>query len=826
MRRVDGLVALALAIAAPVAAQPIATKPPAATAAQFARFARDIDSAKTAMMADPGQALGLADKALLRARALPTSPQAERAIATAEWLKGEAFIRVNEPAKARPIVDAALARVAVHGRNTKLQGDLMRSRGAIAATSGDIVEALQDYQRAHDIFRAAREVRSQAIALQDIGQIYSDAGDYTRALDYYSQAGDLYSADPGFRLSTFNNRAEVLRLLGRYDEAERDYQRALKSARELNSPLLQVQILANLAGAETQRGKLGAASTSIAEAMRLSRSGEAASMRASVLAAAAKLKAARGDYPGAATLLRATFAGVDLTTTTMPDKEFHATAADVFEKLGDPAMALQHLKAFERLDKEASHLTASAASQLMASRFDFQNQKQKIFERDARIQQQQAEFRTKLLLGLVTAAAIVLILVVISALRIRKSRNETRAANTVLNRTNAALEQALNAKTEFLATTSHEIRTPLNGILGMAQILLANPRLDAEAREQVQVVFGAGEAMRALVDDILDVAKMETGEIAVAQEEVAFRAILEDAARLWSGHAAAKDIALHLDIGAAPARILSDGARLRQIIGNLLSNAVKFTREGSVTLRAYAAEDADMLVVEVEDSGIGIPADHLERVFDAFHQVDGGLNRQFSGTGLGLSICRKLAGALGGELDVVSVVGEGSRFTLRVPWQRPAGGADTPQRDGRPATLSEARLVLIEANPLTQGMMRSILEPVAAMVDCLPDGDSADAAVRTATADHLLVEVRSATVRGLPLLDSLRSLVATCRAADVPISLLFAPSDDLPLGEMARLGATQLIVKPINAIQLIAALQGAYAEPAPQDAPAQMASAS
>ncbi|WP_169804551.1 ATP-binding protein [Sphingomonas pituitosa] len=733
-------------------------------------------------------------------------------MATAEWLKGEAYIRISEPAKARPIIDAALARVAIHGWNTKLQGDLMRSRGAIAATAGNIVEALQDYQRAHDIFRAAREVRSQAISLQDIGQIYSDAGDYPRALDYYSQAGELYSADPGFRLSTFNNRAEVLRLLGRYDEAERDYRGALKSARELGSPLLKVQILANLASAETERHKFGAAGQAIAEALGLSRSGDAASLRPAVYAAAAKLKAAQGDVAGAAALLRKTFAGDDLTKTTMPNKEFHATAADVFEKLGDHAMAFQHLKAFERLDKEASRLTASAASQLMAARFDFQNQKQKIFERDARIHQQQAEFRTKLLLSLFAAATIVLVLLLISALRIRKSRNETRAANIVLNQTNTALEKALKAKTEFLATTSHEIRTPLNGILGMAQILLTNPRLDAEAREQVQVVFGAGEAMRALVDDILDVAKMETGEVAVVQEDVAFRAILEDAARLWSGHAAAKDIALHLEIGAAPARILSDGARLRQIIGNLLSNAVKFTREGSVTLRAHAADDSEMLVVEVEDSGIGIPADHIERVFEAFHQVDGGLDRQFSGTGLGLSICRKLAHALGGELSVVSAVGAGSRFTLRVPLQRPDDGADVPQRCGRPASLAEARLLLVEGNPLTQGMMRSILEPVAAVVDCLPDGDSAIAAIRAATADHLLVEARSATVQGQLLMDPLRSLVATCREAGVPISLLFAPGDDLPLDEMEHLGATQLIVKPINAVQLIAALQGIYAD--------------
>jgi signal transduction histidine kinase len=814
MRVVALIILLAAMGAQPVAAQSGPATKAAAQDPRYARFETAVAEAKTAMMGDPEQALLKSEQAIARAGELPPSNQAEIAMATAEWLKGESFMFLNQTDKAVPVVKSALARVERHAPGTKLQGDLMRSRGAIAAIKGNVVEAMADYQRAHDIFRAAHEARSQAIALQDIGQIYSEAGDYPRTLEYYSQAAELYDKEPAFRLTAHNNRAEVLRKLGRYGEAEADFREALKSARELKSPLLEVRILSNLAAAQVEGGKTSAAQRTIDEALRLSRSGEAAGWKPFVLGAAAQVATARHNLPLAASLLRQAFAGADFTTTPMPFREFHQLAAGVFEKLGDQPQALAHLKAFQRLDGEARNLTASTASQLMAARFDFQNQKQKIVERDARIKQQEAEFRSTVLGGLVIAGGIVFALLLASALRIRRSRNQVRAANVVLNETNTALEKALKAKTEFLATTSHEIRTPLNGILGMTQILLTNRKLDAEMREQVQVVHGAGESMRALVDDILDVAKMEKGDIAVASEEVQFRHILEDAARLWSGHAVAKGLALELDIASAPALIRSDGARLRQIVANLLSNAIKFTLEGSVLLESQVI--GGDLLIEVRDTGIGIPEDHQKLVFEAFHQVDGGTTRQFSGTGLGLSICHSLAEALGGSITVESAVGEGSAFIVRLPAEivaEPETITGAPG-GGRPETLADARLLLVESNAMTQGVFRALLEPRVGSLDCVESGAAAIAAIRTGTTDHLLVEAQSAGIDGSAPLDSLKAVIEAALAAGIPVTLLVAPSEEFQLGDVASLGASQLVVKPVGGAQLIATLHEAYAAPA------------
>jgi len=800
------------------------SKPATPADPAYAGFESAVAEAKTAMMGDPVQALAKADIALARARALGTSRNAEVAVATAEWLRGEAYIFLNQLDAARPVVDAALARAQRVAPNTKLHGDLMRSRGAIAAMSGRVTGALSDFQQAFRIFERANEARSQALTLQDIGQIYWDAGDYPKVLEKYSEASERYTADPSFTLTSHNNLGKVLDKMGRYDEAEREYGLALVSARALRSPLLEVRILSNLAASQADHGRLDKAQGTINRAMQLSQSGEAAGWKPIVLGVAAKVAAARGDFHRAAALLQQTFTGMDLGKTSLEFSEFHKIASSVFERLGDKDMALAHLKAFQRLDSEARNLTATASSQLMSAQFDSANKtlrisqlKQGQLERDVRIERQQTQFRTVVLIGLILTGGIIFALLLISALRIRRSRNETRAANTVLTQVNGQLEKALKAKTEFLATTSHEIRTPLNGILGMTQILLSNKAIGGEVREQVQVVHGAGETMRALVDDILDVAKMETSEVAVASEEARLGDILRDAARLWSAHATTKGIRLDVDIDNAPEVIRSDGARLRQIVSNLLSNAVKFTPEGSIKLAAFAegAEDAETLVIRVADTGIGIPEEHHELIFEAFHQVDGGTTRQFSGTGLGLAICRNLAEALGGNVSLESRCGEGAIFTVRIPLVRmgevsPAATVDI----GKPHTLAEARVLLVEANAMTQGVMRGLIEPHVRLLDCVEDGAGALSSVRKGKVDHLLIEAKSATIDGMTPVEALRALVAEAHEADIPVTILLAPSEELPLGDVALLGATQLILKPLGGAQLMATLRDAYPAPA------------
>jgi len=775
-------------------------------------FERAIDDAKAAMMADPQDALVKSDAALQQAATLPPL-EAGRGRATALWLKAEAHIYLNRLDEAAALIKAALPLAGRHAPGTKLQGDLLRARGAVAAMRGELQPALRDYLAAHDIFRAAGEARSQAIALQDIGLLYWEAGDYERTLRYYAQALEIHDDDPAFSLTMRNNTGEALRMLGRKAEAEREFEAALGDARTLGSPLLETRILTNLALVQTELGKGTAAERNARRALQLSRGADAADWRPFVYGALAKVAALRGDDRGAAEMLEAMFASADLSRTELVFREFHELGAGVYERLREPGKAFAHLKAFQRLDSEAQALTASASSQLLAARFDFANQdlriaqlKQGQLERDVQMERQRVTFRTTLFTGLAVAGAIVLALVTVAFFSIRRSRNKVHAANEVLTGVNAELEKALKAKTDFLAMTSHEIRTPLNGILGMTQVMLASPRLAGEEREQVQLVHGAGQTMRALVDDILDVAKMETGQVSIDLAPTRLLPVLEDAVSLWRGEAAAKGIALEADLQAAPELIETDGGKVRQIVFNLLSNAIKFTAQGEVRLSAACDRAAGTISLAVQDSGIGIPEDQQAQIFEAFHQVDCAMTRQFSGTGLGLAICRNLAEALGGSIALQSEPGSGSCFTLTLPLRE-----IEPVVIAQPPSLGQARLGVLEANEMKRGMIKGLLGAhVGAAVDAA-DGNAALDLLACGAVDHLLID--AASVAGAPddRLPMLARLTQQARGLGVCTTVLLAPEGELTLDAVAALEPTALLLKPVKGAELLRSLRGVYA---------------
>jgi signal transduction histidine kinase/ActR/RegA family two-component response regulator len=784
-------------------------------------FERVIADIPKVIMSNPAQALASAKTAEGLARRLPDVRRREVALATAKWLQAESLIFLNETAPATGLIEQALAATEKVAPGTKLHGNLLRSRGTVAAFTGKTLQALREYQRAHDVFQRVGEPRNRALTLQDIALIYYDAGDYDRVLEYTRQAEEAYPNDPRLTLTFRNNRAEVYRKQKKFDLAAAEYRAALTQAKKLGSHLLQVRIHTNLAISEAEAGRLPQAQAAVDQASRLAVHGEAAGWRPFVWGAAAEVAIGKRQYREAATLLERTFAGVDLTTSDVQYLEHHQAAARVYEELGDSALALKHLKASQRLESEAQRLTASAASQLMAARFDFTNQNLQIVKlrqeqqaRELEAEREGSRTRTILFSVLLIAGAFIVGVLLFGYVAARRSRDAVRAANGSLTEVNDRLEKALKAKTEFLATTSHEIRTPLNGILGMTQVLLADRAVEAGVRERIKVVHGAGETMKALVDDILDVAKIESGELVVHHEPCDLRAILEDAARLWSGQAEAKGLELRLEIAGVPERIMSDTARLRQIVFNLMSNALKFTAEGGVTLRAEteAADGAESLRLTVEDTGIGIPADKLDEIFEAFRQVDSGTTRQFGGTGLGLAICRRIGEKLGGDVSVESELGRGTRFTLHLPLERASAEVADDAVEGE-SPLAGSRVLLLDRNPANQGVMRLMLCAEGAFVMIAEDAPAAIAALDAGEVGHLLVDAASLADEGVETLSALRELVGSARQAGARCTVLLSPAAaGVSVAEAMMLGASQLVVKPIAAPDLIAALGSLYGD--------------
>lgn len=790
--------------------------PASAQATTSAAFETVIGEAKAAMLTDPKMAVNHARAAQGIAGGLVDRKRRGTASATARWLEGEAYLRLNNLAMADAPINAAWALASQQSPESKLLGDILLSRGGLYGAQTKVAAALADYQSAFAIFQKIGDTRSQSRALVSMASLYSDGNDNESALRYFGQALDVYSGDPGLSVSIYNNRGVSLQDLGRYVAAEAEFQRALDIERPLESPLLRARILGNLGRNHLRLGHIAAGERAIREGLTLTADKEAAGWRPSLLALAAQAALQRRDLASAGRLIAEAFASVDLAHTTLSSREAHRTAYQVYRQMGQPALALAHLTALKRLDDEATKLATSTSTALMGARFNFANQELRIaklkaddLQRSVAVERDKARTERLIFLGAGGATLVVIALLAFGIVTLRRSRNAVRSANTDLASTNAALGKALAAKTEFLATTSHEIRTPLNGILGMAQVMLADGKLDPGTRDRVRLLHDAGTTMRGLVDDILDVAKIETGNLTIETAPFDLAALLADTCRMWEAQAQARGLAFTLDSRLPDGLVSGDAARTRQILSNLLSNALKFTASGTIRLRAWRSADDSDVRIAITDSGIGIAHDKFQDIFDSFRQADTSTTRRFGGTGLGLSICRNLARAMGGDVTVDSVVGQGSTFTVRLPL--------TSVESACPAVAdaaAEPALLIVDRSPITRSMFRSLLSPHA---PCIVFADGvADALHQIEGGSIGTILIDDATLKGSPdVAASLRAIVAAARAGGATTTLLWPQAAVAEFGGLQAAGVDRIVGKPVLSAALIAALfatDGADAE--------------
>lgn len=756
----------------------------------------DVAAIEKRMASDPEAALALARAA--RARLSPAAAQTAEG-ATLLWLAGEAQVRIGDPRGGLRTLDEA--RRAAARAPARLLADITLSQGGALTDAGQIADALSTLQRAHRMFVALQDHRSQARALILIALLYASAQDHAMALRYFDQVDGTYPNDPGLAVSVESGRGNALLAVGRFGEAQHEFREALAAARQLRSVPGVTQSLGDLSLAQLRGGDLAGAARSVEAALEIARRPDAVAVRPQVLAAAADVALRRGDRARARRLVEQRFAGIDLAHTMLTDRHAHDVAYRTFLAEGDTAAALPHLAAMQRLDAQATEIARSTSAALAAARFDYANQELRIarlkatgLARTIEFQRATARSQRLILIGVIGTTLLVIALLVTGLALIGRSRNRERAANRELAESNVQLEKLSRAKTEFLATTSHEIRTPLNGILGMTQVMIADPTLDPLVRERLDVVHGAGQTMRTLVDDILDMAKIETGRLALEAAPFDLHATLDAAARLWRDPAIAKGLRFAVEVADAPQWIAGDAARLRQIVFNLLSNAVKFTASGQVSLRA--ATLGDRLRIEVTDEGIGMDDATQRIIFESFRQADTSTTRRFGGTGLGLAICRNLARAMGGDVTVESAPGRGSRFIVDLPLVR----ADAPA-----SPVATGGLLIVERHPIARAMLRTLFAGEAMVTFC--DAEEAVARVAAVRPRGVLVDAgtygRAAT--------DLAALAAA--APGVPVALLAPTLTDAERRDAFDAGITNVIEKPVSKQVLVDAIGAMLRQP-------------
>jgi signal transduction histidine kinase/ActR/RegA family two-component response regulator len=415
-----------------------------------------------------------------------------------------------------------------------------------------------------------------------------------------------------------------------------------------------------------------------------------------------------------------------------------------------------------------------------------------------------------------------------SHVEVRSALNDRERANVALTATLAELDErvrdrtaalagataraeaASRAKSQFLANMSHEIRTPMNGVIGMAELLAATP-LDTSQREVTETIRSSGQILLAIINDILDLSTIESGQLALDKEPFPLASVLSQAVKVVSPAAAAKGLSLDIDADTAlPTHLIGDRLRLGQVLVNLLSNAVKFTETGRVTLSTRlmpaTAATAAAIRIEVRDTGIGIEPERLARLFQPFEQGDASMSRRFGGTGLGLAISKRLVELMDGKLWGESQPDLGSTFILELP-VRAAAAPSEPSRPVRVAVaertpVANLRLLIAEDNLVNQRVASRMLQKLGYKADVVENGRLAVEAVERQAYDVIFMDVQMPELDGLEATRRIRA-----RPGRGPwIVALTAHALEEDRRQCLAAGMNDFLSKPVQLTELTAAL--------------------
>jgi len=386
---------------------------------------------------------------------------------------------------------------------------------------------------------------------------------------------------------------------------------------------------------------------------------------------------------------------------------------------------------------------------------------------------------------------------------LEKQITEQEAMIAELRRAKAAAEAANEAKSRFLASVSHEIRSPLNSIYGYAQLLERGN--GSNAVQAAKVIRRSSEHLTNLVEGLLDISQIETGALRLNREVIRFPALLAQMVDMFEPHASAKGLDLQLKRPPTlPEFVRADQKRLRQVLINLMSNAIKFTDRGSVALTVHYRNE--VATFEVADTGIGIPPDDIERIFNPFERGRQASVHGQSGVGLGLSITQALVNIMGGEIQVASEAGRGSRFTVRLMLSQPL----SPPADSTPAEIitgyagRRQTVLMIDDDPSQLAMLRHLLTPLGFEVFTAPDGDAGIAIAAQALPDLVLLDISMPGKSGWETAEILRQQ----HGAGLRIVMLSANAHQFNPGGDGNAANNMFLLKPFEFNALLDVISG------------------
>ncbi len=392
---------------------------------------------------------------------------------------------------------------------------------------------------------------------------------------------------------------------------------------------------------------------------------------------------------------------------------------------------------------------------------------------------------------------------------VREAMRALAKSNEALTKAKGQADAANHAKSEFLANVIHGIRTPMNGVLGMAQLLLRS-ELPPDGRRLANLIESSAESMLDILNDILDVSKMEAGRLEIERISFPLRERLAEMLEVPRERASKKGLTLAYNVAEeVEEHLVGDPLRFRQVITNLVGNAIKFTDAGTVTVTVHRQPE-DMLCVQVRDTGIGIQPGHDAKIFDSFAQPDGSMARKYGGTGLGLAIVKRLVELMEGRIEVVNNAGPGSTFTFWVKFPADANepASHVVRVSGRLAAdvLAGARVLLAEDNAVNREVATGLLELLGCVVDVAEDGDAAVRTLDHAVHDVVLMDCQMPKRDGFVATRDIRALEAANESPRIPIIALTANAMRGDRERCLSAGMDDFVSKPFRVEELRNAL--------------------
>jgi signal transduction histidine kinase/ActR/RegA family two-component response regulator len=393
-----------------------------------------------------------------------------------------------------------------------------------------------------------------------------------------------------------------------------------------------------------------------------------------------------------------------------------------------------------------------------------------------------------------------------------RDRDLKRTMNDLVEARDAA-DAANTLKSQFLANMSHEIRTPLNGVLAMADVM-AMSDLPPLQRERLGVIRQSGELLLAVLNDVLDLSKIEAGKLTLLESEFDLDRLAASSRDTFSQMAKDKGLTFDVEVAAeAGGWWRGDADRIRQILNNLTSNAIKFTPDGAVQARFDINPVNGALRLQVADTGVGVSEEKLPTLFEKFVQADNSATRRFGGTGLGLAICRELAQMMGGVISAKSLVYVGSTFTVELPLEHVAAPAVVAEASNAAEEGEETdiRLLAAEDNPTNQRVLQAVMDSLGLHVDIVPDGRAAVEAWKTGAYDLILMDIQMPVMDGIAAAKAIRDTEWAEQRKAIPIIALTANALSHQVEEYLAAGMDGHVSKPIEIAKLYDALNRALA---------------